>query len=176
MHKKCSKCAMERSFGRDIDGPRPSALYWRKDASSDWNKLTGNEPVPPCRGKAVSARPEVGYPEHEKLHAVSEKSQACGEFLEWLLTSQGYQIGEYHEHTDECWTDDGDDVGKRRTCGIHENFLYQASINVRKLLADFFQINEAKLEDEKRTMLKVLQEATLKSLDKPVPTKEGAQE
>lgn len=27
-----------------------------------------------------------GYPEHEKLRAISDKSQAIGEFLEWLET------------------------------------------------------------------------------------------
>ena len=32
---------------------------------------------------------ESKYPEHEKLSAISDKSQACGEFIEWL----GYEKG-----------------------------------------------------------------------------------
>ena len=27
---------------------------------------------------------ETQYPEHEKLKSISDKSQACGEFIDWL--------------------------------------------------------------------------------------------
>jgi len=74
------------------------------------------------------------YPEHDKLHAVKDKSQLCGEFLEWL---QGkYVFAEY------CTTDPE-----------HEGELWPARVSVEKLLAEFFNINTKKLEDEKRQIL-----------------------
>ena len=103
----------------------------------------------PNRGKAVSARPEVGYPEHEKLRAVSEKSQACGEFLDWLLGEKHYTLGKYHEHTDDCWDNDGE-----LTCRTSTEFMFPAPVpRISKLLAEFFEISEDKLEAEKRAML-----------------------
>lgn len=93
-------------------------------------------------------QPAPSYPEHEKLHAVADKSQACGEFLEWLQAR--YTIAEYHVHSKHCQDEDG------RACISSTEELYPTSINVRKLLAEFFEIDEAKLEDEKRAMLAAL--------------------
>ena len=67
------------------------------------------------------------YPEHEKLKAISDKSQICGEFIEWLQ-SQGFFI----EHN-----------GK----GDWPQFV------LRRQLAKFFGIDEEKLENEKMVML-----------------------
>ncbi len=39
----------------------------------------------------------TSYPEHEKLKAISDQSQACGEFLEWLSSSQSVTLGKYEE-------------------------------------------------------------------------------
>lgn len=64
----------------------------------------------------------VQYPEHEKLRLVSEKSQACGEFLDWLI-ERGWEPRE------------------------------GGSANVRKLLAEFFEIDQELLEREKEHML-----------------------
>ena len=93
------------------------------------------------------------YPEHDKLKKVSDKSQACGEFLEWLLGPQRYQLGQYHEHTDDCWLPDDNQTAARRVCGMSAQTLYPVALNVRKLLAEFFEIDEEKLEAEKRAML-----------------------
>ena len=41
---------------------------------------------------------EEQYPEHNKMHLVKERSQAIGEFLEWLQIEQKVVFGEY---TDE---------------------------------------------------------------------------
>jgi hypothetical protein len=86
------------------------------------------------------------YPEHEKLHKVADKSQACGEFLEWVTSK--YTLGEYHEHTNDCNNEEGD-----RMCGTLDKILYPSHVPVRKLLADFFEIDEDKLETEKLKML-----------------------
>lgn len=93
-------------------------------------------------------QPAPSYPEHEKLHTVADKSQVCGEFLEWLQAR--YTIAEYHVHSKHCQDENG------RACTGSTKELYTASINVQKLLAEFFEIDEAKLEEEKLTMLAAL--------------------
>lgn len=70
------------------------------------------------------------YPEHDKLSEISDESQICGEFYEWLQ-SQGYSL---------CKPDD------------HDRFQ-PSCVPVRRLLAQFFEIDEAKVEAEKRDML-----------------------
>lgn len=99
------------------------------------------------------------YPEHEKLKKVKEQSQACGEFLEWLQGPRRYRLGEYHEHNDDCWLPGENQTEKRKVCGMNTETLYPAPINTRKLLAEFFEIDEAKLEEEKLSMLAELRSA-----------------
>lgn len=98
---------------------------------------------------------EPQYPEHEKLHKVAERSQACGAFMEWLQEKR-YVVGQYHEHTDECWLEGESHTARRRTCGAHDDVLYPSSINISKLLSEFFEIDEEKLEAEKLAMLAAL--------------------
>lgn len=70
------------------------------------------------------------YPEHDKLHAVKDKSQAIGEFVEWLQ-EQGIHLASWHNGTQlRPW---------------HES--------IEDLLARHFEIDLAKLEAEKRAML-----------------------
>lgn len=101
----------------------------------------------------------VPYPEHEKLAKISSESQACGEFVSWLLGEKGYRLGQYHEHTDDCWPEGENHTEKRRTCGTPDGVLYEAPINIRKLLAEYFDINEAKIETEKEAMLDEVRKA-----------------
>jgi hypothetical protein len=89
----------------------------------------------------------MSYPEHDKLREIQHKSQACGEFLEWLLGPQRYVIGEYHSHDAFC-TERG-----VKLCGMITGGIYPAPVNIRKLLAQFFEIDEDVLEEEKRAML-----------------------
>lgn len=69
---------------------------------------------------------EVTYPEHEKMKLIVAESQAIGEFLE----SCGYTLCEVR--ADEFWP-----VGKPIT----------------QILADYFDIDMVKIEEEKRAML-----------------------
>lgn len=85
------------------------------------------------------------FPEHDKLAEISAKSQTCGEFLDWLR--ERYTIAEYHVHSVHCQDEDG------RACTGSMKTLYPVSINARALLAEFFEIDEAKLETEKLAML-----------------------
>lgn len=69
------------------------------------------------------------YPEHDKLATINTESQTCGEFYDWLQ-EQGYRL---------CFDDGGG--------------YTPARANVQDLLAEFFEIDQQKIELEKRAML-----------------------
>jgi hypothetical protein len=95
--------------------------------------------------------------EHEKLHAIADKSQAIGEFIEWLH-GQGIVMARYHRHETGCYVKDIS-TGRARArerCGLSENELYPENINITKLLAIYFQIDLKRLEGEKREILESL--------------------
>lgn len=69
--------------------------------------------------------------ELEKMHAVKEKSQAIGEFLEWLISDKELVIGR--------WDSDGT--------------LHPKYVSIENLLAEFFGIDLKKVEKEKRAIL-----------------------
>lgn len=71
------------------------------------------------------------YTEHEKLKLVADQSQKCGEFIEWLATK------------DMC-------LGR---WPINSDRLMPASYDINALLAEFFEIDQVKLEAEKQHML-----------------------
>ena len=73
------------------------------------------------------------YPEHEKLAKIKDQSQAIGEFLEWLNFEKKMWLGEYDRDT-----------------------LIPARYDTVRLLAEFFDINQKLLEEEKREMLEEL--------------------
>lgn len=72
------------------------------------------------------------YPEHTKLKAIASKSQVCGEFVEWLADKKGIVLAQFHGLS-----------------GHH----YQNPTPLRALLAEFFEIDSKKIEEEKRAML-----------------------
>lgn len=86
-------------------------------------------------------------PEHEKLHAIKDKSQAIGEFVEWL-GSEGIVLARYHAHDENCLNEHG-----RLGCGMSRERLYPEHLAIRKMLAHYFGIDEDRLEAEKRAML-----------------------
>lgn len=90
------------------------------------------------------------YPEHEKLHAVVEESQVCGEFLEWLQSEKGFSIC---RHVTDEERDARDSGGFWEWNGQE---LVPAPFVLHELLAEFFEIDLEKLEEEKLQMLKVL--------------------
>jgi hypothetical protein len=112
----------------------------------------------------------AAYPEHEKLSAVKDESQKLGEFLEWLKGR--YVLAQVHSHDEGCLCDDpfheDADVrpgercpccgGSHRSllCGYTEGDLMMASTPIRGVLADYFEIDLKKIEDEKRAMLAAL--------------------
>lgn len=87
------------------------------------------------------------YPEHEKLKLVAEQSQTVGAFLDWLRDEKGISLTVRHEHTTSCRED-----GYVR-CGYSQGEYMPAHTTPHKLLAEFFEIDEKKIETEKRAML-----------------------
>ena len=81
------------------------------------------------------ARSAPKAPEHEKLEKVAERSQVCGEFLEWLGVEK--------------------DLVLARWAGANcpGDMLVPVNPCVRDLLAEFFEIDQEKLEAEKVALL-----------------------
>lgn len=78
------------------------------------------------------------YPEHLKQKAIHDQAQTIGEFLEWLETEGNATVCGYNNKTEEwapMW------LPTKWRGGIE------------KMLADYFDIDLAKLEEEKRDML-----------------------
>lgn len=85
------------------------------------------------------------YPEHEKLEKVHDESQSIGEFIEWLQSK--YSVCKYDE---------------KRFGGT----WWPVTLDITKLLSEYFEIDLQKIEFEKRLMLK-------RRLDVTVPIKTG---
>jgi len=81
------------------------------------------------------------YPEHDKLRGVSGKSQAIGEFVDWL-GGKGIILAKRQ----------GED-------------LIPAGTRIQALLAEFFEIDEDEIEAEKRVMLLEMRDAN----ERPAP-------
>ena len=88
------------------------------------------------------------YPEHDKLREVSEKAQAIGEFVDWL-DGKGIVLAARHQHSEHCRQDG---IWSSQ-CGYSQGELMLAGVPTRKLLAEFFELDEDKIEAEKRSML-----------------------
>lgn len=71
------------------------------------------------------------YPEHDKLRKIADKSQVCGEFIDWL-ESRGIVLCEIHRRRDE--------------------FL-PTQETLQALLAAFFDIDQKRIDAEKEEML-----------------------
>lgn len=79
--------------------------------------------------------PNKLYPEHEKMAAVKDKSQIIGGFLDWLST-EGILL---------CKWDDND-----RLAMVH--------LSIEEWLAQYFDIDLDKVEEEKKYMLGICRE------------------
>lgn len=96
------------------------------------------------------------YPEHEKLKRVSDKSQAIGEFLEWLTGTRGVELMRRRTaaeiealNDDPSATDDDFDTDTLIPFRVKGGFP-------AGLLAEYFEVDQGKLEAEKRSILAVL--------------------
>lgn len=90
--------------------------------------------------------------EHERLSLIKDKSQAIGDFVEWLA-EKGIRLCREHEHTGACYDDEEDPSHTWPMCELRDGQFIQVYAPITKLLAEHFDINEDKLEREKRQML-----------------------
>lgn len=127
------------------------------------------------------AKPKSTTPTLDKLVAVADDSQVCGEFLEWLLKQKKLTLCQPHIHCKECYTmgltkaefreNYASEAGlygqmagiaskveliKGRfhapQCGASNAFV-PVSVSVENLLHQFFKIDPYKVEQERRAML-----------------------
>lgn len=86
------------------------------------------------------------HPECNKLRIIAPRSQAIGEFLDWLQ-DRGVVLAKYHNHSASCY-DEGVCI-----CGLRKGNLERHRYNIQDLLAEFFSIDLAKVEAEKQAIL-----------------------
>lgn len=97
-------------------------------------------------GEAAEMKPPE-TPTLDRMRELKVKSQAIGEFLEWLQHN-GVQLMFYHEHSERCEDEDGDQM-----CGLSEDSLMPEHRGIERLLADFFEIDLKKVEEERTALL-----------------------
>ncbi len=78
----------------------------------------------------------IEYPEHEKLKGLNGKNQIIGDFIEYL-NKAGLFL---------CFYDADDPI------------LVPTNRSTEQILANYFDIDEGKLEEERRTMLEEIRE------------------
>ena len=81
---------------------------------------------------------DLKTPELDKLRAVAERSQTCGEFVEWLLDEKGLTLAEWCAYADGEYEDE-------RLMPCHPDLT--------KLLAEFFGIDLGKVEEERSALI-----------------------
>lgn len=86
------------------------------------------------------------YPENAKLDEISDKSQEIGEFLEWLRS------GDYESREDLGGIELACHRMRGRSCR-REAELSPTRVPVNDLLAAYFEIDQDKIEAEKRAMI-----------------------
>ncbi len=89
----------------------------------------------------------------EKMEVVHEKSQAIGEFLDWLQETKSVHLCVMHEHTDECY-EEGDSKRRFPICGWEGYTYHPTYTSTENLLAEYFEIDLEVAEKEKRALLK----------------------
>lgn len=100
---------------------------------------------------------EPSHVELDRLSAVQSESNAIGHFMGWLEETRGYSLCERHTHTDECREPT---VGRSFTyiCGFCEDEMVPVfGVSIVQLLADHFEIDLEKVEDERTALVEHLQ-------------------
>lgn len=89
-------------------------------------------------------------PELDRMLAVKDKSQAIGEFIDWLY-DQDIQLGQPHSHAN-CERD----TWGGWACGLSKDEFEGHNEPIEKLLARYFEIDLVKVESERRAILDAL--------------------
>ena len=107
------------------------------------------------------------YPECEKLAAVSEDSNKIGAFLDWMRNEKELVIGRRHsvEVLHEIEQQEDPD-GYGTDYGDLEEVIMPVSVRIEKMLADYYDIDLDKVEDERRAMLDEIKNKNAKEIHK----------
>ncbi len=99
------------------------------------------------------------FSEHEKLIVIGDRSQSTGEFLDWAEAQGWHLMTLAMSDCEEC-----EEWGKDENCSycegtgkVKDTWVPAPGSTVTKL-ADFYDIDLDKIEQEKRQMLEELQE------------------
>jgi len=88
-------------------------------------------------------------PEHEKLKYIQYKSQAIHEFIEWLSDTKDIRLME--NYSEEFYENNEDFADAKRE--LDYDFAFPIRAKLTDLVAEFYDIDLKKLEDEKLAML-----------------------
>jgi hypothetical protein len=102
-------------------------------------------------------KPYPPTPELDKMKSVKDKSQVIGEFVDIFLAEKGIQLGKPHEHNSSCcgWDEEENrynPTGGNR-CAWFNGQWEECRTSIEKLLAEFFEINLDKCEQERLAVL-----------------------
>jgi len=89
--------------------------------------------------------------EVNRMVAVHEKSQAIGEFLEWLKSEKHLTVCERVENAKTVFFIENED--KCKNYDKEEGAYTPACLDTNKLLAEYFEIDLNKVEKERRKLL-----------------------
>lgn len=125
--------------------------------------------------QARAHRSESRYPAHEKLQAVSDESQALGEFLDLGLSRLGLALYETRDVSCECWACRRGEATWARGLMAHTDeelesredgegpVRYKQEVpvvrSIQAILAAYFGIDQRKLDAEKQAMLEAMRSA-----------------
>lgn len=95
------------------------------------------------------------YPEHTKMHAAKPESQSIGRFLDWLINERKPSTAIYEYQRQLPWPP-GHEVTAREH-RFAEKFIAGEYVpiiaSIEKLLAQYFEIDLDKIEQERLKML-----------------------
>lgn len=95
---------------------------------------------------------ESVYPELEKMKSVRGKSQALGEFLDWLREEKSVCLAKPHRHSGSC----RDPEESFLVCGVEDGELLPFHYSMERLLAEFFGIDLRKVEAERTAIVQAI--------------------
>jgi len=90
--------------------------------------------------------PQPACPECEKLSAVAEKSNIIGEFLDYFLPNKGVVLAK--------WVDNENEYGENEV--LVPAYEYRNETGINNLLAEYFEIDMKKVEEERMALLEWL--------------------
>lgn len=110
------------------------------------------------------------YPEHDKLHKIKDQSQTIGEFLDFGLPAQGIMLYEQRFFNCDCrYCENGEaEANKHHQFDVEHHgarfvngkcqhpSMAPTNKTIKQILAEHFDIDQAKLDEEGDRMLAAL--------------------